>query len=135
MIEFKKAKWADVTPTGNLKNFTGKLEFQMHNSDATGLPLVNHNMFGADIIRFGPGEKVKKHTHPGDHILFVLKGTGIVEYYDDKYQLSPGVVYLIPEYVPHAIYADDTETNELILLAVGNDHRPVNSKDRLVMID
>jgi len=127
MIKFQFAEWANNNNNNTLTFFDKKLKYDMPNSDATGQPLVSYNGFGADLIRFEDNESVQKHTHEGDHILFVLAGEGIVEYYEEKYDLYPGVAYLIPGNVPHAIYAK----NNLILIAVGNNHRPVYSPDRL----
>lgn len=122
------AKWADINPNGELCIEGGELPFQMMNSDGTGLPLLKDGKFGADIIRFGPGKGVMNHTHEGAHILIVVKGEGIVEYNGIDHMLKPGTCYLIPSMVDHAIKAK----TELILIAVGNDHRPVDSIERMM---
>jgi quercetin dioxygenase-like cupin family protein len=105
--------------------------FQMANSDATGFPLLKFGAFGADLIRFEPGKKVGPHTHPGSHILVCLCGKGVVWYNGDELELKPGICYLIPEYVPHAVYAHPESQESLVLMAIGNDHRPVDSPARL----
>jgi quercetin dioxygenase-like cupin family protein len=106
-------------------------EFQMSQSDATGHPLLKHGKFGADLIRFEPGKKVGPHTHPGSHILVCLAGRGVVWYDGEELELRPGVCYLIPEYAPHAVYCHPKSGESLILMAIGNDHRDVDSSDRL----
>lgn len=105
--------------------------FQMVQSDATGLPLLKYEEFGADLIRFEPGKKVGPHTHPGSHILVCLAGFGIVWYDGEELELKPGVCYLIPEFVPHAVYAHPESPESLVLMAIGNAHRPVDSAARL----
>ncbi|MCB0747758.1 MAG: cupin domain-containing protein [Ignavibacteriae bacterium] len=105
-------------------------KFEMANSDGKGLPLISHDGFGADLIKFDEGKAVEKHVHPGAHILFVFKGTGTLGYYDQEHNLEPGLIYLIPSNVPHSIHA----TSELVLLAVGNDHRPVWSDERMELV-
>jgi quercetin dioxygenase-like cupin family protein len=109
----------------------GALPTQMHMSDGTGLPLIKDGGFGADLIRFDAGKGVRNHTHEGAHILFVLKGNGFVEYNGVDHTLEPGVCYFVPSFVEHAIKA----TTELVLIAVGNDHRSVGSKDRLEVVE
>ena len=128
---FLQARWADLDDANRLIVDDQRKEFQMAFSQGTGHPLVSYNGFGADIIQFDAGKGVDSHTHDGHHILLVLTGSGIVEYYDEEHDLYPGVVYFIPGNVPHAIRA---KTN-LVLIAVGNDHRPVDSKDRLTVVE
>ena len=121
------AKWADKDATGNLSVPSGPRQREMRNSDATGSPLVVENKFGADVIRFGPNEGVPSHIHEGAHILFVIKGEGFVVYEGVEHRLEPGLCYFVPGMVEHAIKAE----SELILIAVGNDHRPVDSWERM----
>ena len=128
--KFNSATWANIPKGIDISPKTGRLPIQMHNSDGTALPLLEYEGFGADIIRFEGGKGVATHTHKGDHFLFVLKGEGFVEYYGVDYPLSPGLVYLVPGSVPHAIKA----TTELVLIAIGNEHRQADSEDRLDMV-
>lgn len=104
---------------------------QMVNSDATGLPLVKHGKFGADMIRFKPGKKVGPHTHPGDHVLICIRGVGVLWYDGLQKQIDPGFIYMVPGSVPHAVYADPDSPEDLVLFAIGNDHQPVDSASRL----
>ncbi len=92
----------------------------MANSDGTARALLLYKKFGLDVIRFGAGKGVATHTHEGDHILLVLKGEGFVEYNGVDHGLHPGMAYMVPGSVPHAIKA----TSELVMLAIANDHRP-----------
>ena len=115
---------------------TGARDQVMHQSDATGQPLLLDGKFGADIIRFPAGGQVDTHVHDGAHMLFCLAGAGVVEYGSpsdadlESHSLYPGLCYLIPGQVPHAIRA----TTDLVLIAVGNDHRPVGSPARLDLV-
>lgn len=125
------AEWANYKENGSLVPLDGEMPYQMVNSDATGLPLLKLSDFGADIIRFDAGKGVTNHTHDGDHILFVLKGLGFVEYDGINHELRPGLCYLVPGTVDHAIKA----TTELVLIAVGNEHFPVDSWERMSLIE
>lgn len=108
----------------------GARPVEMHLSDGTAQPLVAADGFGADVIRFGPGEGVDWHTHVGAHILFVQAGAGWLGYEEEAeaVRLEPGICYLVPSNVRHRIAAE----TELIMLAVGNDHQPADSPTRLI---
>jgi quercetin dioxygenase-like cupin family protein len=100
---------------------------QMAQSDATAEPLLTNGTFGADILRFPEGGSVVPHSHPGDHLLFVLSGQGRLGHQGNVYELRPGLCYLVPGADVHSIYADTI----LVLLSIANDHRPAGSESRL----
>lgn len=101
----------------------------MHLSDAKGYPLLHDgDLFGADIIEFPPNGSIGMHTHPGAHFLFCLSGSGVVNRDGQEITLKPGVCYLIPTMIPHSVCASE---NGLRLLVVGNNHRPVDSSERM----
>lgn len=127
-LELQTAVWAEYTD-GALVVDDGTREIQMANSDGTGTPLLKKNNLGADIIQFGPGKGVQEHTHIGGHVLFVLRGAGIVKYDGVDNKLTPGVCYLVESEVPHAISADENEG--LVLLVVGDDHRTLADPARM----
>lgn len=134
-MKLKQAKWADFDKeTTHLISFEGELPIQMRHSDGTALPMLvddaKSNKFGADIIRFAPGKGVGLHKHIGAHILMVTKGTGTLVYEDERHPMFEGMIYLVPSNVPHAIEA----ATELVLVAVGNDHKPADSEDRLDVV-
>jgi quercetin dioxygenase-like cupin family protein len=110
-----------------------RLPERMCNSDATGLPLLKAGPFAADLIRFPAGGKVDLHTHPGNHMLFCVDGSGTVQYGDKLYELSPGVCYLIEGQTAHAVFANND--SQLTLIAIADEHREVNSTTRLDMCD
>lgn len=107
---------------------SGSLPVAMANSQGTALHLVGNGSFAADLIRFAPHKGVAMHTHPGAHILFVVSGRGLLTCGEDTFFLVPGVCYYVPSDVPHALSATDVE---LTLVSVANDHRPIDSPERL----
>ena len=142
MKKLQTAIWANFKED-LLDPISGIQPTQMKKSAGTALSLVlddsTKEKFGADIIRFAPNSGVELHTHSGAHILLVTKGTGVLTYRtftfgdgiaDEKHSLYPGLIYLIPSNVGHAIYAK----TELVLIAIGNDHQPVDSHERLNLI-
>jgi quercetin dioxygenase-like cupin family protein len=124
------SRWADYID-GNLLCRSGLREIEMVNSDGTGTPLLKADNFGADIIRFPAGKGVTNHVHVGAHILFVIMGEGFVEYNGLDHPLEPGLCYMIPSMVNHAIKA----STELVLIAVGNDHRDLGSNERMDLVN
>ncbi len=135
MEKLKQARWANFDEiTSRIISFEGKQPIQMKHSDGTALPLLvddsKTNKFGADIIRFAPGEGVGLHKHIGAHILMVTKGSGILVYEDERHSMFEGMIYLVPSNIAHAIEA----TTEIVLVAIGNDYRPANSEERLNIV-
>lgn len=122
------AEWADYQ-NGNFVVDGAERPIQMLNSDGTGSPLLKNGPLGADIIRFGASEGVAEHTHVGQHVLFVLRGLGVVKYDGAENSLYPGKCYLVESWVPHAIYADKEDA--LVLLVVGDDHRALDDPSRM----
>lgn len=125
--KLQTALWAQQDDEGRLQITGQPRDIQMCNSDGTGNPLFAYKGFGADVIRFAAGKGVQNHTHDGDHILFVILGDGIVEYNGVENPLYPGLSYLIPGSVDHAIRAH----TDLVLIAVGNQHQPLDSEARM----
>jgi quercetin dioxygenase-like cupin family protein len=124
---FQMARWASISPNGELVTTSGPLPVQMAHSQGTGSPLLKEGDFGADLIRFGADEGVQNHIHEGAHILFVVRGSGWVDYEGCAHYLEPGMCYFIPSMCQHAIRAK----SELVLIAVGNKHRSLQSPERM----
>ena len=122
--------WADPQDNGTLRVDRSRCSIQMKNSHGIGQPLVLCDRFGADVISFSGGEGVGNHTHQGSHILFVLSGTGTLVYSGERHGLYPGLCYMVPEFVEHAIEAE----TDLVLIAVGNYHFPLDSVERMTPV-
>lgn len=137
MKKLKWAIWANVDNDGCIHSVSGELEIQMSNSQGTARPLLFDNSgskpFGIDQVRFAPGEGVALHTHVGSHFLLVTRGFGKLTYYDEEYDMYPGFCYCIESGDPHAI--DAAKDSELVLVAVGNDHRDADSHERLEIVE
>lgn len=128
----QSAEWANFR-NGELSVGGDRLPIKMANSDGTGLPLLKNGDFGTDLIRFGPNEGVAEHKHIGKHVLFVLRGLGIVKYDGIDNSLYPGKCYMVESFVPHAIYAG--EDDSLVLLVVGDDHRGLADPTRMELTE
>jgi hypothetical protein len=98
---------------------------------ATGEPVVSNGLLGADIIRVPAGAGFSPHTHPGDHMLFVLAGTGTIAYRGELRETHPGEAYMVEGLEAHAVGA----ITDHVLLAVGSPHRSVDSPSRQTLVD
>lgn len=100
----------------------------MIGSEATGLPLVKQGDFGADMLHFESSQKTSLHTHPGNHILFVVEGGGYLVFNEEKHDLVQGTCYLVPGESPHQVVAGGFG---MILLSIADKHCNVDSEERL----
>lgn len=100
----------------------------MVSSQALGLSLVKNGGFAADMLFFGPDKRTTLHTHPGNHILFVVKGSGRLFFDETSCALTEGTCYFVPGSIPHQVIAN---SSDMFLLSIADDHRPVDSPERL----
>jgi quercetin dioxygenase-like cupin family protein len=104
----------------------------VHGAPATGLPLHSNGHLGADILHVPAGKQFPVHTHPGDHLLYCLEGTGTISVDGVTYNIIPGDLYMVDGLVPHAVGAGPSDH---ILVAIGSPHKPVSSPERLTFTD
>lgn len=123
-------RWADTDEDALLVGDHPRAR-KMANSDASGEPILSNGFLGCDVIRFGPGEGAPPHTHEGNHILLVLRGWGRVLVEGKPYALEPGLAYFIEGSKVHSIEAETS----LVLMAIGDQHRPVDSEARMALAD
>lgn len=102
----------------------------MHGSTALGAPLVKDGAFAADLLKFEPGQKTEPHTHPGDHILFVVDGDGWLIYGGAYHALTRHTCYFVPGQIIHQVGSE----SGMLLMSIANAHRPVDSLERLEVV-
>ena len=57
-----------------------------------------------------------RHFHAGyDEVYYVLSGDGVVLIGDERFELRPGAVAVIPRGVPHSLAADPGDVLEFII--------------------
>ncbi|MEU5634080.1 cupin domain-containing protein [Streptomyces rishiriensis] len=95
-------------------------------ADATGHSLLSSGHVGADILHVPAGSGFAPHTHPGDHLLFVLAGTGTISVAGEIVPTRPGQVYMVEGAVTHAVGA----VTDHMILSVGAPHRHLDSPER-----
>lgn len=107
---------------------------KVHGADRVlGLPLHSNGNLGADLLRVPAGVSFPIHTHPGDHLLLCLSGTGSITVDGLTYTVHPGDLYMIPGTIPHAVGA--APDDEHVLIAIGSPHKPVDSPERMTFTD
>ena len=116
-----------------IKNFLDdNCWLEMVASEAKGKLLVKDGLFAADMLKFEPGQKTSLHTHPGDHILFVVIGSGLLRYDGLLHELTQYTCYFVPGSTPHQVIAGDSG---MYLLSISNNHKPVDSAERLKVVN
>ena len=104
----------------------------VHGADAIGLALHSNGHMGADILSVPPNAAFPVHTHPGDHLLLCLAGTGTISVGEVTYKVVPGDFYMVDGLTPHAVGAGDEGH---ILVAIGSPHKPIQSPERMTFTD
>ena len=118
--------WVDLFDEfGNqLKGIRGRM-------GAAGLTL-NGNEIGVDLIEMKPGAAFPLHSHPGDHILFVISGSGIVHIDGIDYAIDTEDSIFIPAEYPHGVRFDGCSSSSVFqFLAFGYPHKHLSAKDRM----
>lgn len=104
----------------------------VHGAEALGLGLHTNGHLGADILWVPATKKFPVHTHPGDHLLYCVSGTGTITVDEVTYDIKPGDLYMVDGMVPHAVGAGRSDH---ILIAIGAPHKAVDSPERMAFTD
>jgi quercetin dioxygenase-like cupin family protein len=89
---------------------------------------------GADLIEMQPGSAFPLHIHPGEHILYVIQGQGLVHVDGVDQRVKTGDTIFIPAEYPHAVKTISTATEPFLILAVGYPHKHIDATDRMKII-
>jgi len=122
--QFQTVHFPDLIRVGQ------KLPVAMHDTDATGKGLVTNGNLGADMIRVEAGHSFPMHTHPGDHLLIVVRGRGTVTIGGVVHPTAPGDVYMVPGLVEHSVGA----VEEHFILSIGSPHKALDAHDRMAVV-
>jgi quercetin dioxygenase-like cupin family protein len=73
----------------------------------------------AVLLRILPGHKFPKHKHPdSDDVIYILKGRVSFSVGEEKVELGPGELVVVPERVPHsAVNSTDEDVEALVFQA------------------
>lgn len=100
-------------------------------SEATAHPFYTNGHLGVDLLYLPPGYSFPLHTHPGDHLLLVVKGNGTVTFDGQTHETKPGDLYMVDASVEHAVGAGP---DGHWILAFGAPHTPVDSEHRMQVV-
>ncbi|CRK61871.1 hypothetical protein [Alloactinosynnema sp. L-07] len=89
---------------------------------------------GADRITMKPGARFELHTHPGAHILFVLKSRGHIHIDGVNYEMVEGDTVYVPANFAHGVRTIDDSDETLEFLAFGVPHMPLESTERMTLV-
>ncbi len=92
---------------------------------AGGLGYGDH--LGVDMLMIHAGDAFPLHTHPGHHLLLVVRGAGTATLDGVVYATVPGDLYLIEAEIPHAVGAVEDHW----LLSFGAPHKHLTDAARM----
>jgi quercetin dioxygenase-like cupin family protein len=96
---------------------------------------IDGKEFGADLIEMEPGSAFPLHTHDGDHLLYILRGTGYVHIDGRDRHVAVGDTIYIAANHAHGVKTDPQCTINFVLLAVGIPHKHISAHDRMHLAD
>jgi quercetin dioxygenase-like cupin family protein len=89
---------------------------------------------GVDLIEMQPGAAFPMHVHPGDHILFVVSGRGIVHVDGTDHQVTAGETIYIPAEYTHGVKTIRDEPKSFTFIAFGYPHKHLEATDRMTVV-
>jgi quercetin dioxygenase-like cupin family protein len=89
---------------------------------------------GVDFIEMQPGSAFGLHVHPGDHILYVLKGIGCVHIDGVDHRITEGDSIFIPAEYPHGVKTIEDCKSVFQFLAFGHPHKHLDAPDRMILV-
>jgi quercetin dioxygenase-like cupin family protein len=90
---------------------------------------------GVDRLKMEPGSAFELHTHPGAHILYVLRSQGYIRIDGVDHELVEGDTVYVPAKHAHGIKTNPRVSQPFELLAFGVPHMPISSRERMTLID
>lgn len=122
-------------PWVDLRDETGRVLTGIRGCPGAYGTTVDGKTIGADLIEMAPGAAFAPHTHEGDHLLFVISGSGFVRIDGRDQRIRPGDSAFIAGAHPHAVRAATSSPGPLTFLAVGVPHKHLSSPDRMTLVE
>ncbi|MET7620105.1 cupin domain-containing protein [Streptomyces sp. NPDC005408] len=89
---------------------------------------------GVDRIILDEHSSFPLHTHEGDHLLYVLGGTGAIHINGKEIPLESGQSIFVPAVYPHGLRGP-LEGDALQIIAFSTPHHPVDSIERMTVVE
>ncbi|MFL6128904.1 MAG: cupin domain-containing protein [Mycobacteriales bacterium] len=90
---------------------------------------------GADRLIMESGSEFELHTHPGAHILYVLRSRGHIHVDGVDYEIGEGDTVLVPARYVHGVRTMRSVAAPLEILAFGVPHLPLASAERMTLVN
>ncbi|MEV6421249.1 cupin domain-containing protein [Streptomyces sp. NPDC051662] len=90
---------------------------------------------GVDRLVMQPGSAFELHTHPGAHLLYVLRARGLIHVDGVDYEIGPGDTIFVPARYAHGVRTRREAREPFELLAFGVPHMPLTSPERMTLVD
>ena len=97
-------------------------------------PTLENVEIGADLIEMQPGSSFPLHTHPGEHILYVIHGRGFVHVDGIDHAIKEGDTIFVPAEYAHGVKTSEASTSPFLLLAFGYPHKHIGALDRMRIV-
>ncbi|ARF53272.1 cupin domain-containing protein [Streptomyces gilvosporeus] len=89
---------------------------------------------GVDRIVMQPGSAFELHTHPGAHILYVLRARGLIHVDGTDYEMTEGDTVYVPAHYAHGVRTHPDAEGPVEFLAFGIPHMPLDSPHRMSLV-
>ncbi|MFJ4963928.1 cupin domain-containing protein [Streptomyces sp. NPDC088729] len=89
---------------------------------------------GVDRLVIRPGSAFELHTHPGAHLLYVLRARGVIHVDGIDYEIGPGDTIYVPARYAHGVRTHRAAREPFELLAFGVPHMPLTSPERMTLV-
>jgi len=91
-------------------------------------------VIGSDLIEMQPDHAFPLHSHAGQHILYVVRGTGVIHMDGVDHPIREGDTIFVPAEYPHGVKTPKGAPGPLVLLAIGYPHRRIDAQDRMYTV-
>ena len=127
-------KWDDLGAADMFDNHGNMLDGIVGVKAASGILDDGHEM-GLDVVSMENGSEFPLHTHPGYHILYILKGPGIIHYDGTDYVVDSHSSIFVPAADPHGVKTLSDNPDPLKFIAIGYPYKHVNSTERMELVE
>jgi mannose-6-phosphate isomerase-like protein (cupin superfamily) len=90
---------------------------------------------GADRLVMEPGSQFELHTHPGAHILYVIRSRGFIHIDGVDYEMGEGDTVFVPANYAHGVKSNTAVADPLEIVAFGVPHMPLESAERMTLVE
>jgi quercetin dioxygenase-like cupin family protein len=97
--------------------------------------IENGMEIGADRLIMESGSQFELHTHPGAHILYVIRSRGYIHVDGVDYEMGEGDTVFVPANYAHGVKTNLDVREPLEILAFGVPHMPLESAERMTLVD